>query len=320
MSHEIDSTTGRPAIMTLGASWHGLGTVVERAQTSREALQHAGLDWKVERRALVTVDGAAVPRRVATVRQDTGAVLGVVGSQYHPLQNQEALEWMDAIAGEGLAHWHTAGSLHGGREVFMLAKLPKTIEVSNQDVLEQYVLIVNGHAGTRCLTLFPTSVRVVCWNTLRLAESQRGTTVRLTHRAGTLARRVDAAKAALGIIAKQHDEFNDQVAAMVRQTLTVQQVDDYFLDCVPAGSSQRQTAKLLSAFGSNLHNERNAGLRGDYNAWTALNSVTEYADWGMRSRGVDATAKSDNRTASVLFGSASRLKESAFSRALALCS
>lgn len=49
MSHEIDQTTGRAAAMHAGeGTWHGLGTVIESAATSADAIKLAGLDWTVE--------------------------------------------------------------------------------------------------------------------------------------------------------------------------------------------------------------------------------------------------------------------------------
>ena len=40
--------------------WHGLGTRVEDAPGSREALELAGLDWQVIQRPIATTDGQAI--------------------------------------------------------------------------------------------------------------------------------------------------------------------------------------------------------------------------------------------------------------------
>ena len=49
MAHEIDQTTGRAAVFVTGEpAWHRLGTVIEQATTSAEAIGLAGLDWRVE--------------------------------------------------------------------------------------------------------------------------------------------------------------------------------------------------------------------------------------------------------------------------------
>ena len=82
MAHEIDFSTGKPAVFTVGTPpWHRLGTTVADAQTSADAIRLASLDWSVEPWPLVARrDGIEreVTGRVANVRTDTGAVLGVV--------------------------------------------------------------------------------------------------------------------------------------------------------------------------------------------------------------------------------------------------
>lgn len=41
--------------------WHGLGTKVEEAPGSREALELAGLNWKVFQKPVMTQDGQKIP-------------------------------------------------------------------------------------------------------------------------------------------------------------------------------------------------------------------------------------------------------------------
>ena len=41
--------------------WHGLGTKVDEAPTSAEALELAGLNWNVEQTPVYTADGTLIP-------------------------------------------------------------------------------------------------------------------------------------------------------------------------------------------------------------------------------------------------------------------
>jgi phage/plasmid-like protein (TIGR03299 family) len=208
MAHEIDFTTQAQgsAMFAYQPAWHGFGTVVSEAQTSADALRIAGLDWTVALTDLAAImpDGSHQPidTHRATMRTDTGKALGAVGLRYQPLQNRDAFAWMDEVVGEQLAIWHTCGSLRGGKDVWMLAKLPGNLEVCDRDVLDKYVLITNNHAGTGAVRLFPTSVRVVCANTLRLAISEVDSNksdaglplgLKLFHTAGSLGKRVQPA-------------------------------------------------------------------------------------------------------------------------------
>ena len=67
--------------------WHGLGTRVENAPTSKDALELAGLDWKVIQKPILTGDGTLIEGFKANVRDTDQKVLGVVSNRYkavHP--------------------------------------------------------------------------------------------------------------------------------------------------------------------------------------------------------------------------------------------
>ena len=114
---EVYPHTGKAAVFVTGEPpWHGLGTVIDNAVTSQEAIKLAGLDWKVQKWLLTAnkpeyAEEVSVPGWFATVRTDTNAVLGVVSRQYRVLQNTEAFTFMDQAIQEGAAMWETAGSL-----------------------------------------------------------------------------------------------------------------------------------------------------------------------------------------------------------------
>ena len=119
--------------------WHGLGTQVEEAPTSADALRLAGLDWTVQRKPIQVCGGRKVDNFFANVRSSDGAVLGVVSDRYQVVQNAEAFAFTDAlIGGEGQVHYETAGSLMGGRKIWLLAKLPDTEIVGDKTVLLQH--------------------------------------------------------------------------------------------------------------------------------------------------------------------------------------
>jgi phage/plasmid-like protein (TIGR03299 family) len=122
--------------------WHGLGAVLDQPPTTiADAIERSGLGWRVEREPIAidrgdvaTVDDWWVPRCEeipgwwANVRQDTRQVLGIVGERYRIVQNIEAFQFVDQLIGSPM-HFETAGSVHGGRRVWVLAQLPDQIEV-----------------------------------------------------------------------------------------------------------------------------------------------------------------------------------------------
>lgn len=333
MAHEIDFTTQAQgsAMFAYQPAWHGFGTVVSEAQTSADALRIAGLDWDVRLTDLAADMGEEAATRYlpisthrATYRADTGMALGAVGLRYQPLQNREAFAWMDEVVGEQLAIWHTCGSLREGRKVWMLAKLPGTLEVTNADVLDKYVLITNSHDGTGAVRLFPTSVRVVCANTLRLAiseadhnksESGLPLGLKLFHTAGSLSKRVQKAKELLGVINASHDEFATAARAMLAKELNTQQVSDYFGSLVER-RSDRSKSKVLTQLWDRFALPTNEGGFKS-NVWTAYNAASEWADHELRVTG-KGYVRMERKFRSCLFGSAHSFKEQAWANAIEL--
>jgi phage/plasmid-like protein (TIGR03299 family) len=131
--------------------WHGLGAVLERPPASvAEAVELAGLGWSVEKKPIALHHGGtppdwarplsdAIPGYFATVREDTREVLGIVGERYRIVQNPEAFAFIDELLGRAI-HFETAGSLHGGRRVWVLATLPDHVEVGG-DPVRPFVLL-----------------------------------------------------------------------------------------------------------------------------------------------------------------------------------
>ena len=147
--------------------WHGLGRIIMDAPASREALELAGLDWQVESRNIYSGTGAMIPGYRANVRSTDDAVLGVVSDRYRIVQNEEAFQFTDDLLGEGVTY-ETAGSLQGGKKVWILAKLPEKYIIAGDEVTP-YLVFFNSHDGSSGVKVAMTPVRVVCQNTLNLA-------------------------------------------------------------------------------------------------------------------------------------------------------
>lgn len=145
--------------------WHGLGTIVQDAPTSLDAIKLAGLDWDVFQFP-VYVNNDVVENYKANVRSSDGNVLGIVSDRYDIVQNREAFDFTDSLVG-GDVHYETAGSLRNGKTIWLLAKLPTT-SILGDDV-DQYLCFMNSHDGKGAVRVFCTPVRVVCNNTLNMA-------------------------------------------------------------------------------------------------------------------------------------------------------
>src|SRR5689334_622742 len=99
MSANINVTNGKASIFTTASTWHRMENKVSKVSSSEVVIKEAGLDFNVSTEPLQTKGGIIVPNFFATVRQDTKAVLGVVGNRYTPLQNSDAFKFIDSVVG-----------------------------------------------------------------------------------------------------------------------------------------------------------------------------------------------------------------------------
>lgn len=153
--------------------WHGLGTRVEGTLTSRDALEVAGLNWKVKQRPVyVYSESEGIYKSVSGVvenyRDTDESNLGIVTSSYRICQNTDAFAFTDALAGSGEIQYETAGSLNGGKRIWLLAKLEGDRKILGDD-MENYLVFTNAHDGTGSIRCAVTPIRVVCQNTLNVA-------------------------------------------------------------------------------------------------------------------------------------------------------
>lgn len=214
MSHEVESLmyvsneeNGR------FVPWHGLGTKVQDACTSAEALKAAELDWNVEARPIFTDSKIQIPGYVANTRDRDNSVLGIVSDKYKIVQNVDAFAFTDNLIGNGV-RYETAGSLRNGKSTFMLARLPQKKILG--DDFENYICFTNTHDGTGAVKVCSTNVRVVCNNTLNLALNTAKRSWTCKHM-GRIEDKLQEAQRALQLA----EEYTDQLAVYAERAANV---------------------------------------------------------------------------------------------------
>lgn len=195
--------------------WHGLGTMVQEAPTSAEAIKLAGIDWTVVGNPIYDGKGAKIPGYVANTRDSDGKVLGIVTDRYTPVQNAEAFSFTDHLIG-GNVKYETAGSLRSGRQVWLLAKMPAT-KVAGDDV-EPYLCFTNTHDGSGAVKVCMTPIRVVCNNTLNLALSSARRSWSTAH-IGNVQAKIHEAQETLELAAHYMIELDTQAKKYANITL-----------------------------------------------------------------------------------------------------
>jgi phage/plasmid-like protein (TIGR03299 family) len=150
MAHEIEQSTGKPAIAYVGEEpWHGLGEKLPAGASMDTWLRAARLEWELKRLPVrYLVDGRirTTDERFVLVRGDTHAALSVVSDDYQIVQPREVLEFYRELMELYGYTLETAGALDGGRKVWALARTGTTgaADKGGKDELAAYVLLATS--------------------------------------------------------------------------------------------------------------------------------------------------------------------------------
>lgn len=332
--------------------WHGKGAVLQEHPTSAQAIKAAGLDWPVEQRHVYwgkpqgdVIMPIQVPNRKALVRvkypdpalcDDTQIgvpeedLLSIVSDAYKPLQNTEAFAFFDPLVQSGDLVYETAGSLFGGRKIWVLARyLRKQIKIMGNDEVRPYVLLVNGHDGVTGIMVQPTPVRVVCNNTL-MASQSCGMQINFKH-VGDVAAEIEKAKEVLESMRTSFDEMELVWSNMAETHVTPTEVDWLIHSVCCPKEWQNQVTDQPDENEIETQGEitprkitrvqamekrilelmivgQGASAETKGTVWGVYNAMIEFADYYMG-------ARSKDRANYELFGDGARFKETA----LAVC-
>lgn len=258
--------------------WHGLGTKVEESPCSREALAAAGLDWNVVQEPIYTGEWELVEGYKANIRDSDRKVLGVVTGRYKVVQNREAFAFTDRLLGEGV-RYETAGSLQGGRRVWLLAHMPHEYIISGER-FSPYLLFSNTHDGSGAVKAALTPIRVVCQNTLNLALSTARRSWSMMH-TGDVKGKIQEAEETLLMAEDYMDKLGQEFEALRKTRLTDKAVRDYIEILLPLedGSTPQQTKNTERLREDMAHRYFDAPDLKDVgkNAYRFMNAVSDFA-------------------------------------------
>lgn len=322
--------------------WHRLGHRLLPKQPLEVWAQQAGMDWTIQETPVryMTRDPACVEPQQALesfaehkvlYRSDTGAALSVVGHRYQVVQPREVLEFYRDLTEIGGYEMETAGVLKAGRKFWALARTGQRVALKGSDTVEGYLLLATSCDGTLATTATPTTVRVVCHNTLTMAiNGASSNAIRVPH---STAFDADAIKRQLGIAVSHWDSFMYRMKALSERKVKTRESMDYFVQVLNGKPSEltskaavhqeidrKQTAvprdraakRLQALYEGQGRGAELAAAKGT--AWGLLNAVTEYVDHERRAR------SRDNRLDSAWFGQGAALKQRALDLALELTS
>lgn len=310
--------------------WHELGHALPAKQGIDVWAQAAGMDWRIQETPVryLASDGKSglselygEPKEFAEqkvlYRSDNQAPLSVVGSRYQVVQPRQVLEFyrdLTEVAGYEL---ETAGVLKAGRKFWALARTGKSAALKGKDVVNGYLLLATSCDGTLATVAMPTTVRVVCNNTLSMAFRDGVDAVKVPHSRAFDAQTV---KCQLGVAVGQWDSFMYRMKTLAERKIKAHEAMNYFLkvicntdqnaDPTIGLTNERALKKVQTLYdghgrGAEMHAAKDT-------AWGLLCAVTEFVDHEKQAR------SQDNRLDSAWFGQGAVIKQRALEHALQL--
>ena len=301
MSHNITETDG--AVFAKEAAWHGLGIVVQDDMSPADAMSIAGLGWDVSKVGPIVAGNAESDEYVAIVRSDNNKILSIQSPDYKPVQNSEVFDLAYNLGAN--IKVESALSMNGGRRMVVLCNTGTMDGANSHDQIEKYMAFINSHDGTLALSALPTSVRIVCQNTLSMAMAAgMKKAFRITH-TGDINEKRKAMADALKFYTKTGELFEQKVTALAAKELTKADIQKFWMDVwalieepiVANPQTEKEYANYLAAtvtvkkWADTFDSERQQ-IGGPASLWLAANAVTKDIQHRVPARGKKPTFES----------------------------
>ncbi|HYH66337.1 MAG TPA: DUF932 domain-containing protein [Urbifossiella sp.] len=262
-------------------------------------------------------------------RPDTKKVLGPVGGAYEIVTNTQAFEVLKPLVDAKVAAIETGGVLRDGADAWLLIRWnmdkfgPDVQEVFARDGgILPYATVMANHDGRRGVMLGHTAIRIVCANTLGMAErSAEGEARRwrtIPHKHDAKSKLVEAAEELFAGVVQKFEVVARQYRVLMGTRLTDEAFDRLVADVVapdprenPRFNPEAKLAEVVVERAMRKRREcrrlwtEGKGHTGEKNGWYALNSAYELLD---HNRDLYPTRAGSYRTASLLTGELARMK------------
>lgn len=280
MSHYTDEKgytnhTGFGGILGQNGERRGFSnaaTLIDKYETSAEAIEAAGLGWTVSKRPLwfTGKSNGSKPKKVegsfAVVKDDDEQYLGTVGKQYHPIANTEAFGWADQVPGLYVA----GGALRNNRQVYLIKQLESKLEIADEH--EMFLMLRSSHDGTKSLQAIATPVRIHCMNMMPIALRSAKFKFAVRH--------VTSYNEKLAEAARIH-KLVDQYAVEFSKTMKVLEDTEMLLADTEALLKEVMPGRVELQAGVLENLQTSTTIKDDHRhtAFGVLNAVTEFFEW-----------------------------------------
>lgn len=325
------------------AAWHGLGQVVKGQLTAAAAMEAAHLNWEVTKTPIgdfhITGDDDCIiesseymlHRPAGSVTEADGSKritkrfhLGTVSDSYEVIQNKDAFDFFDSLIGEGQAVYETAGSLFGGKRVWIQADIPgSAFGKDSGDETKVKVMLTNGHDGCTALSGMIVPIRVVCNNTYSVALKGAKNRFTLKHlRNWNDEAKQQDAREVIGLAHEYAEKLNEAFRKMREAKMTQDAFMKDMLNVLYPEPEKGEKGRGVSRM-NNIREEvmslfnRGMGTEGK-TIWDGFNAITEYVDHRSTFKETEGASRPENRLINILEKGGAKMKQDAFDLAQVL--
>lgn len=214
--------------------WHGLGNSLPSGQSIEVWADQAGMNWQIRetpvRFAVPLADEEQMlsfEEQKVLYRSDSNLPLSVVSGRYKVVQPLEVLEFYRDLTEQFGFELETAGVLKQGRKFWALARTGQSSLLGGNDVVNGYVLLATSCDGSLATVVTPTTIRVVCNNTLSVAvnRSLAAESIKVPHNTVFNATEI---KRKLNMTVGQWDDFMLLMKELVKRKVSAKESEQFF--------------------------------------------------------------------------------------------
>lgn len=250
------------------------------------------LNWTVRSEGLVTVSGLHVPDKIAIVREDTAAVLSIMGKDYNAFQNHEMIEILERVSNQTGLELKRSGLFGDGEKVFVQLK-SDDLKLGN-DRIEGYLTGVNSFDGSTSFAFGPSNVTISCTNSFFSAFRGLNTKVRHTKNMGI---KIDEICRSLEGMLDEEKKIFDSIVQLSETRVGEGDIENVIRKLFNVKPELDLDAEEMSTVTKNKIDRFYIDLNGELkekgnNQWGLFSGITKYTTHSM---GKDSTKNMENK-------------------------
>lgn len=267
-----------------------------QSPSMRQALKAGGLDWTVELVPLYAPnlgdgDANVLAPKMGVQRSSDGAVVGVVGDRYSPVQNRQLAEFTDMLIGTGKGSLAGMGEGYGGSKVYTVTKMDQELAIPGMpdEGIGGFLVAHNSHDGSTAMTVTVVGIRWACTNGLISTVPGVAHTVKVRHSGNMERKMVEANRVmaqATGYLHKMETFIPEMLSIPVSNVRAAEIVEEMVPVPQATGDNKRAVENALRTQRDILANWKSSDNLNDIRntAWGFHNAVVEWDQHTTRSK------------------------------------